>query len=308
MGKMNFVGLGFVGIATAAVVACSSGGGSGSGGSTTSTSMLQSRKMSCSGAACIGGGSLSAITKPITTLSVSDAVTFYDAFNQQMIPALNNIINIIETGVANAGAESCDDISLSFSGQTSANGVVYNAKTAASSATAPSDFTTTAMAKALSAEIASSNTATIQADVACGAGTDANPLVARVIGKDGTTQLNSWFEKGTTNHIRILMIVKSSGTNYAAWFKTNDGDTFEIVLASGGATYKAVGSKTQNVIQFNDGTTDSCLNATTGASSPGSCGSMATSSITVTGIPNTLTSSATNWASVGSATLISPVY
>lgn len=292
------------------IVACSGGGG-GSGSGAASSSMLGTNKMSCNGSACIGDSSMSlSKISDINVLNINTAVELYDFFNNSMIPGLNQTISIIEDGAEQAEAESCDDIELGFSGQITLGATSYDVKSEASSATAPSEFTTTNMAKNLAGRITGGSNY-VEADVACGAGTSNSPLVARVLADNGTDLMNAWFEKGGTNHIRVLMVVKSSGVVSAAWFKTNDGDSFEIVLARAGSVYKAVGSKTLGSIKFSDnGAGDVCLNAVTGESAS-NCGSLsaATSDITVTGIPNTLLSANTNWSSIAdNLTLVQPSF
>lgn len=277
----------------AALTACS--GSSGGGGTAASSSTLQAAKMTCSGSVCLGSGS-SFLPQGIMPRSVTGAVTMYNDFNDTMIPALNEIIGKVEEGVAQGGAESCDDIELGFSGAVTVGGVSYNVKTRTTSQTAPSYFTTQAMSKGLAGQVASNNVNFIEGDVACGAGTNANPLVARILAQNATQKLNAWFEKGDSKHIRILMAVKSGSNTYGAWFKTDDGDTFEVVLASEGTVYKAVGKKSLGLINYSEvvppmftmGVGDTCLNATTGNPATG-CETLGnTADILPTGIPSSL--------------------
>lgn len=302
-------------VATSLLSSCSgsSGGGGGGtgGGGSGSVSLIQASKMTCNGLKCIGSGSISPMSAgDVSASAITDAGIIYDNFNSTLIPALNSVINIIEQGASNAGAESCDDISLGFTGTSTANSILYNVKTQTSVLTAPALFTTTSMQKRLQGQVQSNSYNTIDADIVCGDGTNINPLVGRVLGDDGTNKLNAWYEKGTATHVRILMVVKYSGTVYAAWFKTDDGDNYEIVLASDGDYYKGVGSKSLGSLNYSEnGVGDSCVNSTTGAVAVNCGGLSATSTITVTGIPDTLLNANTSWGSIGnSVVFVDPAY
>lgn len=296
---------------TMSLLACSGGGGGGGGGGSVATSMLQASKMSCNGSTCIGGGSLSLhSSKQVNSFDVDSAVQLYDSFNTTMIPALNDIIAKVESAVEQGGAESCSDIEVGFSGQVTVGGTLYNVKTSLSGAIAPAAFTTSSMQIGLAGQVATPSFNFLEADVSCGAGTNGSPLVARVVAQNSTQQLNAWFEKGDSKHIRILMVVKAGGVVIAGWFKTDDGDAFEMVLASAGSFYKAVGKKSLGSIYYSEnGGGDSCINSTTGAVASNCASLSGTSSILVTGIPNTLASSDTPWASINNGTtLMTPAY
>lgn len=294
------------------VSGCSGGGSNGSGGGSSTSNLIQSEKMSCAAQVCFGGGSLTAAVASageVRVKSVTNAVTLYDTFNQVLIPNFNKVITKIENGVAAGGADSCADIGIGFNGSVTISGVAYDAKTASSTLTYPSSpFSSGTMTKRLSARIGGGGSTILEADVDCGAGTDASPLVGRVISAEGSEQYNAWYERGSANHIRILMIAKHSGTVYAAWFKTDDGDQYEIILATGGAVYRGAGSRSAGKINFQDNGAGSatCLNAVTGAAE-----SCAYTIPTVTSIPGALLTSGTPlaWSSVADSTpLLSPTY
>lgn len=262
--------------------------------------------MNCNGVSCIGNTSMSILGQNEAQISaVTDAVSMYDYFNQTIIPGLNNVIGTVEKGAANAGASSCGDITIGFSGSVSVDGQSYNVRVQSSSTTVPGAFGSTTVDRVVSAQTGS--TATIQADLACGASTNANPLIARVKAYNPSTgsRIAAWYEKGDSKHIRILLVAKVGSTVYAGWFKTDDGDSFQIVLASAGQVYKAIGSRTVGSVKYDEnGGGDTCLNATTGLPET-NCGPLpGTSTITVTGIPDTLLSANTNWSAIANSEVI----
>lgn len=290
-------------------IGCSGSGGSG-GGSSTSSSLIQTSKMSCSGSSCIGTTAMTASLVPpaLQPQSVTSALIVYDYFNQTLIPAFNTIISKIEEGVKNGGATSCNDISTGFNGIVTAGGTNYEAQTATSVVTPPGTlFTANLMQKRIAAKV-SGGANYLTADFNCGVGSDDSPLVARIVTQEGSQQLNAWFEKGSSTHIRILMVAKYSGVVYAAWFKTDDGDNYEIALASAGAVYWGAGKKSAKVINYQDsaGTSLTCLNSETGASSTG-CTTTLTAPPT---IPNDLVSVAiSTWTNINnSVTVVAPAY
>lgn len=298
-------------LALAGLMGCSGSSGGGSGGSTT-TSLIQTSKMSCAGSSCIGTTTISASALAPQSVvhgqAVSSALTVYDYFNQTLIPAFNTIISKIEEGVRNGGATSCNDISIGFNGTVTAGGTSYDAQTAASVVTSPAGlFSTSSMSKRIAAKV-SGGSNYLSADFNCGAGTDISPLVARIVTADGTQQLNAWFEKGSSNHIRILMVAKYSGTVYSAWFKTDDGDSYEIALASAGAVYWGAGKKSTKVINYQDsaGISLTCLDSETGAGSSGCTTTLAAPPTIPTDL---VTVAIPTWTSVNnSVTLVSPSY
>jgi hypothetical protein len=266
--------------------------------------------MSCSGGSCIGTSVVSSSLTAFSDVhveSVTSAVSLYDQFNQTLIPAFNTIISKIEEGVKNAGSTSCNDISIGFNGTVTSQGVTYDAQTASSAVTSPASlFSTSTMSKRIGARV-SGGSNYLTADFNCGDGTDGSPLVARIVTSDGTNKLNAWFEKGSSNHTRLLMAVKYSGTVYTAWFKTDNGDDYEVALASAGVVYWGAGKKSTKVINYQDsaGTSLSCINSETGAASSG-----CPATFTPPTIPTDLVSVAiSNWTNVNnSVTLISPTY
>ena len=303
---------------TMGLLACSGGGGgSGGGAGGGSSSMLQASKMTCGGANCIGTGSASLLgTDQVDAMDVSTAVGLYNNFNNTLIPALNGVISIIEEGAAKAGADSCADIQLSSNElQVTVQGQAYDVKASAPEySTATTGFTgAEQLTKGLFGKTSGvSGSPAIQADVYCGTGKDLDPLVARVLAKKGSDQLNAWYEKGSSNHIRLLMVVKTGTDVYSSWFRTDDGDSFQLVLASGANYYKAVGKKSLGVIRYIEkGGSESCINATSGSSvAANSCSSLPElTSIVVTGVPSTLTKSEFLWGdAIGVTNLREPAY
>lgn len=125
------------------------------------------------------------------------------------------------------------------------------------------------------AKTTSNNTPLIEADVHCGGGTDAQPLTARIRAKEAGKHLNAWFEKGSSaNHFRMLMVAeveKDEDTvdDVAAWFKTNDGNTFEMILSYGTDAYRITGKKSLDRVRvilpspIKTMASDICLKAST---------------------------------------------
>lgn len=256
------------------LAACSGGGGGGGGGSS-SESMLQARKITCGGKDCVGA-SVSSFLGSAAQLGSGDdgdvAVELYRAFNSNMIPAFNTIIAKIEKGVELSGAISCDDIT-DYDNEIVIPTMGLTAKAVSSSLAIPDGFTTkdtgnfSTVQKKLVAKYTANDTPLIEADVYCGGGTDTQPLTARVIAEESGKKLNAWFEKGSSvNHFRILMAAVSGSNNVAAWFKTDDGDTFELILGYDTVSYKVTGKKSLNRVRVVLPTlvpADTCLVAST---------------------------------------------
>lgn len=293
------------------LAACGSSSGGGDGGAGTDTGLIQASKMSCNNSACMGTGSLSLMgfdgNIRILATDVENAVSFYNAFNQQMIPAMNSVLKKIETGIKAGGATSCSDISTNFTGDVTVDGTVYNAKTATSAQAGPASMSRTTMTKKLAARL-NGGSNFVQADYDCGAESDASPLIGRVLANDGTNQLNAWYERGSAQHVRMMMVAKSSGQVYGAWFKTDDGDNYQIILATMGTVYLGAGNKTAGKINFQVGVagTPTCLNSATGAAETCSY-----TIPTVTHLHGSLLNSGTDatWASISNATVLaSPMF
>lgn len=250
---------------TLTLVACSGGGGSGS--SSSSEGPLQIPKASCNGQGCISTSSI----VPAAGSPLDDAGATYTNFNNVVIPAVNKLIKMVETGAANAGAESCSDISLTPPGDeisVNIDGSIIYAKVFTSSLLIPSGFYGQGSGqyfdKQISAKATTSDSSVfINVDFKCNAGTDTSPLVARVVAENADGQkINAYYQKGS-KVVRIEMVANMGGGSFVkARFNTTGDGKFTLTLANTTKVYNANGDSTAQLIHFNDGTSTYCLSET----------------------------------------------
>jgi hypothetical protein len=212
------------------VVSCSGGGGGG-GAVSTGAGYFAAPSAACGGAACVPGSSL-AFTNPdgieIMSADPSRAADVYTAFNKYFIPQLNTFLAKVYAAMKAGGSQSCSDVTIGGAG--TVNG--YSFTVTSGNKAIPTGFTKsgTNFDYRIYASVGESPVAEIQ--VHCGDETTSNPLtVAARVNESGTSYEFIYEKSG--NKIRIMGAgILSNGGRMIAWFKTDDGDDFELAVKS----------------------------------------------------------------------------
>lgn len=281
-------------VASLLVTACSGGGG-GSSSSSSSAGFIGAPSATCKGAACVPGATISFANVKTMSVNVDRAVDVYEGFNNVFIPRLNDFLAKVYAAMVAGGSESCSDV---VAGSGTVNGYSFTI-TKPTSETIPSGFTKASSTFDYSIEAAVSGSNVAQIHVRCGDETTSDPLTVKALVKETDAQYEFVYEK-SGNHIRIMGAGIRSSDRMIAWFKTDDGDDFDLAIKSNvnsiTDSYLARGSKLQDLYNISDdgNSTSTCV---TGSGGSGTC-----TSFSINTPPTLSVSDSTDWADTSDIT------
>lgn len=287
------------------LVSCSGGGGGGGGSGSTGAGYIGAPTASCGGTACVPGASI-AFTNPegieIMAADPSRAADIYTAFNKSFIPQLNTFLAKVYAAMKAGGSQSCSDVDIGGSG--TVNG--YSFTITSGNKAIPTGFTKagTSFDYRIYAAVGESPVAEIQ--VHCGDDSTSNPLtVAARVNESGASYEFIYEKSG--NKIRIMGAgILSSGGRMIAWFKTDDGDDFELAVKSNVNNitdhYIAHGKKSTDNYNVQS-VTDSSTVCVKSSGTTGNC-----SGLGINTPPTLAVSTANDWSTVnvGTFTIATP--
>jgi hypothetical protein len=277
------------------VVACSGGGGGSGGSGSAGAGYFAAPTASCGGTACVPGASISfAGPGDIQTMAAdpSRAADIYTAFNKNFIPQLNTFLAKVYSAMKAGGSQSCSDVAMGSSG--TVNG--YSFSITSANKNIPTGFTKsgTSFDYRIYASVGESPVAEIQ--VHCGDSSATDPLTVAARVDESGAKYEFIYEK-SGNKIRIMGAgILSSGGRMIAWFKTDDGDDFELAVKSNVNSitdhYVARGKKsTDNYnVQSVTGSSTVCVKS---SGATGDC-----SALTINTPPTLAVSTSTDWSTV----------
>lgn len=278
-----------------ALSACSGGGGGGAGGGnpTVTAGYLAAPTASCAGSACIPGASLSSASLHATAVANPNrAIAVYEAFNNGFITQLNSFLAKIYAGMVAGGSESCMDV---LAGSGTWNGYDFTLTLAGTDAI-PTGFTKAGSNYNYRIEASVTGTPVANIQVYCGTDTTNDPLTVTALVKENGDQYHFVYEK-SGHQIRVMGGgILSGGDKMVAWFKTNDGNDFDLEVVSNVNSisdhWKARGNKSGNKYNILETVSSdtACINSTGGAADCTGFNINASASLAVT--------SSTNWNTV----------
>ncbi len=268
--------------------ACSSSSGTAASASGTA-GFLKAPSASCSGQPCVPGSNVS-----LAATDAERAVAIYEAFNSEFIGHVNSIMTEVYTGMAAAGATSCDDVEIGASG--TANGMSFIVTSP--SKNIPAGFTKAGVSFGKRVYVAVGETPIVEIHVYCGSDTNTDPLTISVLSNRNGIKAEFIYEKNN-DKIRIMGAgILPSGGRMAAWFKTDDGSDFDLEVASNvdGVTdhYQARGQVANDDYLIQEsGSSSICIN---GAGATSTCG------FSLNASPNLAVTNQTSWGTFNVST------